>query len=77
MRSKFNSIALKLLKGISQQQTFAFGVNGRSLHASPIPSRANLNTLVGSIYVHVGGHAHGLAVDLHREGQHAALLVQT
>jgi len=76
MRSKFNGIAMELFKGVGQQHAFAFCVDQGALHTAAIPRGANFNTEVGRIDVHVRGHAHGLALDHHGEGQETAFLVQ-
>ena len=78
MRAKFNRNTALLLEGVGQQEAFGFGVERAALHAAAVPGGADLDTAVGGVDIHVGGHAHRTAtggVDDGKRG-HAALALQ-
>ena len=76
MRAELHRDAVQLLKSVGQQQALGLGVERGALHAAAVPGRADFDTAVGRVDVHVGGHAHRFAFAQNCEGQHAALFMK-
>ena len=58
MRTQLYADTIKRFKGVREQKQFAFGIQRRALYAFAIPGSADLHAAVGSLNIHVIGHAH-------------------
>ena len=78
MGTKFHRDASPLLKGMSQKQQLALGVQSTSLHAPSIPGSADLHAPVNRVDIHECRHADrfiGGFLD-HGKWKHRTLLLQ-
>ena len=62
MRAELHRDALQFFKSVSQQEKLTLRIVSGALGAFPVPGRADLDTAVRGVHVHVGRHAHGATV---------------
>ncbi len=72
MGAELDCDAAERVEGVPEQEQLGLGVEPGTLDVSRVPGRADLDATVGSVDIHVGGHAGGLAgVRINNgEGQH-------